>query len=93
MKSKKTPRAYTREELFQRELEGCLKVGTFAGAATIVAETLGRSQRSIELICSYARMAIAANSHIQAHHMVVVRFSDIMTDYIRKEYRQMPRDK
>ena len=92
MKNKK-PRALTPEELFQRELENCLKVGTFAGAAAIVAETLGRSQRSIELIRGYARLAIAANSRIQAHHMVVIRFPDIMTDEIRKEYRQMPRDK
>jgi len=93
MRNKKMPCALTREELFQRELENCLKVGSFAGAATIVAETLGRCERSIELIRNYARSAIAANAHLQARHLVAVRFPDIMTDEIRKEFRRMPRAK
>ena len=84
-----TPKKLSPEELFERELEGCLKAGTYAGAATIVAETLGRCERSIGLIRSYARAAIVAGSYLQAYHLIVVRFSDIITDDIREEFGRM----
>lgn len=93
MKKAKIPRALTTEDLFQIELAACLKDGTYAGAATIAAETLGRCERSIDLIRGYALMAIKAGSFLQAQHLVVVRFPDIMTDDIRHEFRRMPKAK
>jgi len=79
------------ETRFVREIVNCLRIHSFVGAATIIAEENLPERFKRLLIRSYAEMAIAAGARLQAEHLLVVRYARMMTQRIRRKFAAMPR--
>ncbi len=78
-------------ERLESDLMRCLRICSFAGAATIVAESKMAPAEKRKLIRRYARLAIWFGCRIQARHIIIVRHNRLMTPAIRREYAAMKR--
>jgi hypothetical protein len=71
------------------EIKECLRIGSFAGMATIATESVKDRRDRKFMIRTAASLAIICGSKPQAKHLVAVRYPRLMTKVIRHHYRQM----
>jgi hypothetical protein len=71
------------------EIKECLKIKSFAGMATIAAESVKDRRDRVLTIRTAAALAIICGSKSQATHLVAVRYPRLMTKDIRRQYKRM----